>query len=72
MFFISGLLRVAKLKSYNYTGLGDLSNLFGGVTSVRGMPLSKLRPCPLFQNVLLVSKDADLVQCRMPSRNRGR
>ena len=36
-----------------------------------GMPLSKLRPCPLFQNFLLVSGDADVVRCRMPSRNRG-
>ena len=33
--FLSGLSRLVNLKNYNYTGLGDLSNLFGGVTSVR-------------------------------------
>ena len=36
------------------------------------MPLSKLRPCPLFKNFLFVSGDADVVRCRIPSRNRGR
>ena len=35
MFFLSGLSRLANLKNYNCTGLGVLSNLFGGVTSVR-------------------------------------
>ena len=41
------------------------------VAGLLGMPLSKLRPCPLFQNSLLVSEDADVVRCRMPSHNRG-
>ena len=34
MCFLSGLSRLVNLKNYNYTGLGGLSNLFGGVTSV--------------------------------------
>ena len=32
--FLSGLSRLVNLKNYNCTGLGGLSNLFGGVTSV--------------------------------------
>ena len=35
--FLSGLSRLVNLKNLNFTGLGDLSNLFGGVTSVRSL-----------------------------------
>ena len=40
--FLSGLSRRVNLKNYNYTGLGDLSNLFGGVTLVRLMSWPEL------------------------------
>ena len=42
---LSSLSRLVNLKNYNYTGLGDISNLFVGFTSVRS--LSWLELCRL-------------------------
>ena len=58
----------------NNIGLIVLHVQIPSVAGHLGMPLSKLRPCPLFQfqNCLLVSGNADVILCRIPSRNRGR